>query len=97
VQFWRQLYRMLRINPGGVSSYISTCAHAEHLLEYRQRVRQMIGEQLKQNLSAFDKTSDPPAPAAEPAPSERRHVQVRINTRSTSRKAMAHPLPVMDN
>jgi hypothetical protein len=68
-QFWRQLYQMWRLNPGGVSSYVSTCAHAEHFLEYRVRVRRMIAEQLEQNLAQFDRIPEVPAAAAahEPA------------------------------
>jgi radical SAM superfamily enzyme YgiQ (UPF0313 family) len=89
-QFWRQLYRMWRVNPGGLSSYVSTCAHAEHLLEYRQRVRQMIADQLKQNLSAFDKVPNPPSAA----PSERQHVDVTISAKSKPRSAIANEAPL---
>src|SRR5262249_30703542 len=32
VQFWRNLRAMRRLNPGGVSSYLSTCAQAEHFI-----------------------------------------------------------------
>ena len=93
-QFWRQLYRMWRINPGGLSSYVSTCAHAEHLLEYRQRVRRMIGEQLKQNLSAFDKVPHPiAATPPEPARPPHQPVQVTVSALAGLRPAPAHPLP----
>jgi hypothetical protein len=86
-QFWRLLYRMWRVNPGGVSSYISTCAHAEHLLDYRERVKQMISEQLRINLPAFDKVPNPVAPtiaACQPP------VAVTISAKAVGRTAVAH-------
>jgi radical SAM superfamily enzyme YgiQ (UPF0313 family) len=45
-RFWRNLYSMYRLNPGGLSSYLSTCAQIEHFLEYRQIVRDQIEYQL---------------------------------------------------
>jgi radical SAM superfamily enzyme YgiQ (UPF0313 family) len=45
--FWKRLVQILRHNRRGVGSYISTCAHAEHFLDYRQRVRDEIQAQLK--------------------------------------------------
>lgn len=51
-QFWKQLYRMYRLNRGGLVSYIATCAQAEHFLPYRQMVRECIETQLKQRAEA---------------------------------------------
>ena len=47
--FWRNLWQMQRHNPGGVVSYITVCAQAEHFLEYRGVVR----EQIERQLSAY--------------------------------------------
>lgn len=90
VQFWRQLFRMWRINPGGLSSYLSTCSHAEHLLDYRERVRAMITEQLKQNLSAFNKVPNPLAAEATGTPSPRDRVEVTIS--ATPPRATGSPI-----
>jgi radical SAM superfamily enzyme YgiQ (UPF0313 family) len=48
--FWRNLYNMYRLNPGGVGSYLSTCAQIEHFLEYRQRVKDQIEIQVAEYL-----------------------------------------------
>jgi hypothetical protein len=80
-QFWQQLYRMWRLNPGGITSYLSTCAQFEHLLEYRQRVRTMIAQQLNANLALFNRT-------AEPAPQQ---VRVSLNVRSASQTLPSAP------
>jgi radical SAM superfamily enzyme YgiQ (UPF0313 family) len=45
-QFWRNLWSMYKLNPGGVSSYLVTCAQIEHFLEYRGIVRHEIESQL---------------------------------------------------
>jgi radical SAM superfamily enzyme YgiQ (UPF0313 family) len=45
-QFWRNLWSMYKLNPGGVSSYLVTCAQIEHFLEYRGIVRREIESQL---------------------------------------------------
>jgi radical SAM superfamily enzyme YgiQ (UPF0313 family) len=50
-QFWRNLYGMIRQNPGGVSSYLSTCALIEHFLDYRVIVRREIEAQLADFLA----------------------------------------------
>ena len=51
-QFWKQLYRMYRLNPGGLGSYLATCAQAEHFLHYRKMVRECIEAQLKERAEA---------------------------------------------
>jgi radical SAM superfamily enzyme YgiQ (UPF0313 family) len=50
-QFWRNLFNMYRYNPGGLSSYLSTCAQIEHFLEYREIVREQIEAQLAEFLA----------------------------------------------
>ncbi len=45
-QFWRNLWSMFQLNPGGVSSYLAVCAQIEHFLEYRGIVRQEIEVQV---------------------------------------------------
>jgi len=45
--FWNRLWQMWRKNPGGISSYLSTCSHAEHFLSYREMVRTEITQQLE--------------------------------------------------
>ncbi len=49
-QFWRNLWNMYRLNPGGISSYLSVCAQIEHFVEYRDIVRREIEAQLDQFL-----------------------------------------------
>ncbi|MBW4463976.1 MAG: B12-binding domain-containing radical SAM protein [Pegethrix bostrychoides GSE-TBD4-15B] len=51
-QFWRNLFSMMRHNPGGVSSYLAVCAQIEHFLEYRQIVRTEIEAQVAEFLAA---------------------------------------------
>jgi radical SAM superfamily enzyme YgiQ (UPF0313 family) len=50
-QFWRNLWSMYKLNPGGVSSYLVTCAQIEHFLEYRDIVRREIESQLAEFLA----------------------------------------------
>jgi hypothetical protein len=50
-QFWRNLFSMYRHNPGGLSSYLSTCAQIEHFLDYRQIVKEQIEDQLAEFLA----------------------------------------------
>ncbi|PSB56950.1 B12-binding domain-containing radical SAM protein [Chamaesiphon polymorphus] len=50
-QFWRNLWSMQQINPGGVGSYLGVCAQIEHFLEYRGIVRREIGTQLAEFLA----------------------------------------------
>ncbi|MBD2459953.1 B12-binding domain-containing radical SAM protein [Oscillatoria sp. FACHB-1407] len=35
-QFWKQLFLIMRKNPSLFSYYLTSCAHLEHFLEYRQ-------------------------------------------------------------
>ncbi|MGC9503808.1 B12-binding domain-containing radical SAM protein [Baaleninema sp.] len=64
-QFWRNLWLMYRHNRGGISSYLSVCAQAEHFLEYRQIVKDQIEAQLaaylaqKQSRDAASSTETP--------------------------------------
>jgi radical SAM superfamily enzyme YgiQ (UPF0313 family) len=50
-QFWRNLWSMWRVNPGGVSSYLGVCAQIEHFLEYRGIVRKEIELQVAEFLA----------------------------------------------
>jgi radical SAM superfamily enzyme YgiQ (UPF0313 family) len=50
-QFWNCLIRMAIKNPGGLSSYLSTCALAEHFIDYRVIVRREIEAQLADFLA----------------------------------------------
>jgi radical SAM superfamily enzyme YgiQ (UPF0313 family) len=45
-KFWVNLYRISRVNRGGIGSYLSTCAQAEHFLAYRKNVRKQIETQM---------------------------------------------------
>ena len=64
-QFWRNLVGMYRNNPGGIGSYLSTCAQAEHFLEYRVRVRESIGRQIARHSAAFEAARPVKAPKVE--------------------------------
>ncbi|MFO8041286.1 MAG: B12-binding domain-containing radical SAM protein [Sodalinema sp.] len=66
--FWRNLWLMYRHNPGGISSYLSVCAQAEHFLEYRQIVKDEIEAQLADYLAQEERKAM--KAASEPAPSE---------------------------
>ena len=50
-QFWRQLFLIIRDNPGVFESYVTNCAHLEHFIEYRQIVREEIEAQLTEFLA----------------------------------------------
>jgi hypothetical protein len=52
IKFWRQLVQMIRLNRGGIGSYLSTCSQAEHLLAYRELVRKQIAAQLADRRSS---------------------------------------------
>jgi len=45
-KFWRNLFSMIKHNPGVWDHYLTVCAHAEHFIEYRQIVRDQIETQL---------------------------------------------------
>lgn len=51
-QFWRQLFSIIRHNPGVTESYLTNCAHLEHFIDYRQIVRNEIETQLTKYLAA---------------------------------------------
>lgn len=55
--FWRNLFKMRKHNPGGVKSYLSTCAQFEHFSTYREMVRREIEEQLERHL--VENANDP--------------------------------------
>ena len=67
-QFWRNLWSMYQLNPGGVSSYLAVCAQIEHFLEYRGIVRQEIGAQVAEFLEGEAKIKA--AAAAAPLPAQ---------------------------
>jgi radical SAM superfamily enzyme YgiQ (UPF0313 family) len=50
-QFWRQLFSIIRHNPGVFEHYLINCAHIEHFIEYRQIVRDEIEAQLAEYLA----------------------------------------------
>jgi radical SAM superfamily enzyme YgiQ (UPF0313 family) len=50
-KFWHHLFNVLKKNPKVLEQYISTCAHNEHFIEYRQIVREQIESQLEVYLS----------------------------------------------
>ncbi|MEM7727280.1 MAG: B12-binding domain-containing radical SAM protein [Cyanobacteria bacterium P01_A01_bin.45] len=50
-KFWHHLLSILKRNPGVLEHYLSSCAHNEHFLEYRQIVREQIESQLKEYLA----------------------------------------------
>lgn len=47
-QFWRQLFSIIRHNPGVFEHYLINCALIEHFIEYRQIVKDEIEAQLTQ-------------------------------------------------
>ncbi len=50
LQFWRQLFSIMRHNSGVFVPYLSNCALIEHFLDYRQVVRNEIEGQLNEYL-----------------------------------------------
>ncbi|MDY6898523.1 MAG: DUF4070 domain-containing protein [Cyanobacteriota bacterium] len=50
-KFWHHLFSILKHNPAVFEHYLSTCAHNEHFLEYRQIVRDQIESQLEEYLA----------------------------------------------
>jgi radical SAM superfamily enzyme YgiQ (UPF0313 family) len=50
-QFWRNLWNMLRHNPGGIGPYLAVCAQIEHFVEYREIVRDQIEAQVAEFLA----------------------------------------------
>jgi radical SAM superfamily enzyme YgiQ (UPF0313 family) len=50
-KFWHHLYKLYRLNPGGVKSFLSICAHTEHFLDYRKLVQRQVETQLAQRIA----------------------------------------------
>lgn len=50
-KFWRNLFSIIKHNPGVWDHYITVCAHAEHFMEYRQIVRDQVETQLEEFLA----------------------------------------------
>jgi radical SAM superfamily enzyme YgiQ (UPF0313 family) len=50
-KFWHHLFSILKHNPRVLEQYVSTCAHIEHFMEYRQIVRDEIESQLAAYLA----------------------------------------------
>ncbi|NJO58620.1 MAG: DUF4070 domain-containing protein [Richelia sp. RM2_1_2] len=50
-KFWHHLFSILKHNPAVLEHYLSSCAHNEHFLEYRQIVREQIESQLQDYLA----------------------------------------------
>jgi radical SAM superfamily enzyme YgiQ (UPF0313 family) len=74
-QFWRNLWSMFQVNPGGVSSYLGVCAQIEHFLEYRGIVRREIQIQIDEFLAGEAKLK-----AAAPATASTLPVEVLAET-----------------
>ncbi len=47
-KFWHHLFSIIKRNPGVWTHYLTTCAHAEHFIEYRQLVRAQIEAELSE-------------------------------------------------
>lgn len=69
-KFWSHLWQMYRRNPGGIGSYLSTCAQFEHFHIYRKLVRTEIEEQIeshtRQPSARIPAVSDREAPSSAP-------------------------------
>jgi radical SAM superfamily enzyme YgiQ (UPF0313 family) len=57
-QFWRQLFSIIRHNPGVFKHYLTNCAHLEHFIDYRQIVRDEIEIQLSKYSSSQAKPAE---------------------------------------
>jgi radical SAM superfamily enzyme YgiQ (UPF0313 family) len=57
-QFWRQLFSIIRHNPGVFKHYLTNCAHLEHFIDYRQIVRDEIEIQLSKYSSFQPRTAE---------------------------------------
>ena len=66
VPFWRNLWSLKKLNPGGISSYLTTCAQIEHFVEYRVIVKEQIEAQLAIYLAAQADRSEEIAEVVEP-------------------------------
>lgn len=45
-QFWRQLFAIIHKNPGVFTHYLTSCAHIEHFLEYREIIWEEVEAEL---------------------------------------------------
>ncbi len=61
VQFWRQLWVLLRTKPQFVNMYLGLCAAGEHFWEYRVLARERITQQL-----GYDPVVETPSSEQEP-------------------------------
>ncbi len=66
-QFWRQMFSIIRHNPGVFEHYLINCAHLEHFMEYRQIVRDEIEGQLAKIAPEAANLSTQIREVAEPA------------------------------
>ncbi len=62
-QFWKQLVAILQKNPGVFIHYLTSCAHIEHFLEYRQ----IIWEEVRAELVDYSSIQSKEIALAEPA------------------------------
>ena len=88
VHFWKKLYQIYKLNPGGVRSYLNTCAQAEHFLRYRELVRDEISRQLERH-EAIHERSAAVAPAAAPK------IEVTLHVGSGASTSARRPLRVL--
>ncbi len=58
--FWHHLYGILRQNPAVWVPYLTTCAHAEHFIEFRQQVRSQVEAQLHEFQRGVAETKPSP-------------------------------------
>ena len=66
-QFWRQLFSIIRHNPGVFVPYLSNCALIEHFIDYRQVVRDEIEAQLAEFLAGEANLKTQTSEVREPA------------------------------
>ncbi len=69
VQFWQQLWIILRRKPQFLSMYLGLCAAGEHFFEYRVLTRDRITQQLNQLGSAPASSAAMPEPVPVPVQS----------------------------
>ncbi|WP_428940973.1 B12-binding domain-containing radical SAM protein [Fontivita pretiosa] len=92
-RFWKNLYRMCRLNRGGIGSYLSTCAQIEHLLYYRQLVRDQIHQQLARQRDSSKTSPHQPTPShGSPDP-----WRAAATHPSSPQRGARLPLPVLAN
>ncbi|BAY14153.1 B12-binding domain-containing radical SAM protein [Calothrix sp. NIES-2098] len=57
-QFWKQLFAIIQKNPGVFTHYLTSCAHIEHFLEYRQIIWEEVEVELVDYLSREPKNTE---------------------------------------